>query len=182
MSGALSDGQIVIEAAKTDKVHLVLNGVDITSKTSAPIHASQCDKLIITLADGTENSLTDAGSSFQYVDPVEKEPNAALFCKDDLTINGTGALTVNAGFKNGIVSKDDLLIVSGDITVTAANHGLRGNDSRRSSAETWISQRATMASKPTIPKTARWGGSSLKTAPLRSQPDMMASRPTLRST
>ena len=129
VSGTLTDGQIAVAAANTDKVHLVLNGADITNKTGAPIYASQCDKLIITLAEGTKNSLTDGGANFQYADTTEEEPNAALFCKDDLTINGNGSLTVNAGFKNGIGSKDDLLIVSGDITVTAANHGLRGNDS-----------------------------------------------------
>ena len=129
VSGTLTDGQIAVAAANTDKVHIVLNSVDVTNKTGAPIYASQCDKLIITLAEGTKNSLTDGGANFQYADTIEEEPNAALFCKDDLTINGNGSLTVNAGFKNGIGSKDDLLIVSGDITVTAANHGLRGNDS-----------------------------------------------------
>lgn len=129
VSGTLSDGMIAIAAVNTDKIHLILNGVDITNKTGAPIYASQCDKLVITLAEGTENSLTDGGENFQYEDATNEEPNAALFCKDDLTINGTGSLTVSAGFNNGIVTKDDLLIVSGDITVTAANNAIRGNDS-----------------------------------------------------
>jgi len=129
VSGTLNDGQIAVMAANTDKVHLVLNEADVTNKTGAPIYASQCDKLIITLAAGTTNSLTDGGSNFKYADAAEEEPNAALFCKDDLTINGTGALTVNAGFNNGVGSKDDLLMVSGDITINAVNHGLRGNDS-----------------------------------------------------
>ncbi len=129
VSGTLSDGQIVIAATNTDKVHLVLNGANITNEAGAPIYASQCDKLIVTLAEGTQNILTDGGSNFRYADTAEEEPNAALFCKDDLTINGTGSLTVNAGFNNGIGSKDDLLIVSGDIKINSVNHGLRGNDS-----------------------------------------------------
>lgn len=129
VSGTLTDGQIVINATKDEKVHLILNGVDITNTSGAPIYAPQCDKLIVTLADGTQNTLTDGGSNYQYADTANEEPNAALFCKDDLTINGTGSLTVNAGFNNGIGTKDDLLIVSGNITVNAANHGLRGNDS-----------------------------------------------------
>lgn len=129
VSGELYDGQIAVAAANTDEVHLVLNGADITNKTGAPIYASQCDKLIITLAEGTQNSLTDGGSDFQYSDTTNEEPNAALFCKDDLTINGAGSITVNAGFNNGIGSKDNLLIASSNITVNAANHGLRGNDS-----------------------------------------------------
>lgn len=129
VTGTLTDGQIAVAATNNDKVHLVLQGVDITNTTGAPIYASQCDKLIITLAEGTQNVLTDGAERFAYADAANEEPNAALFCKDDLTINGAGSLTVNAGFHNGIVSKDDLLILGGDITVYAANHGLRGNDS-----------------------------------------------------
>lgn len=129
VSGTLSDGQIQIAATKDDIVRLVLNGADITNQKGAPIYASQCDKLIVTLADGTTNALTDGGDAYQYADSTQEEPNATLFCKDDLTVNGSGSLTVNAGFKNGIGTKDDLLIVSGAFTVKAANHGLRGNDS-----------------------------------------------------
>lgn len=129
ISGTLDNGQIVIAATNSDKVHLVLNGVSIVNQTGAAIYASQCDKLIVTLAADTENSLTDGGTHYVYTDTENEEPNAALFCKDDLTINGTGSLTVTAGFNNGIGTKDDLLVVSGNITVNAVNHGIRGNDS-----------------------------------------------------
>ncbi|MGI6004803.1 MAG: carbohydrate-binding domain-containing protein [Christensenellales bacterium] len=129
VSGTLADGQIQIAASDADTVRLVLNGADITNRTGAAIYASRCGKLVLILADGTDNTLTDGGDSYQYTDSAGEEPNAALFCKDDLTINGNGALTVNAGFHNGVTSKDDLLIVSGNLTVIAANHGLRGNDS-----------------------------------------------------
>lgn len=129
LSGKLSDGQVVLEATKDDTIQLVLNGAEITSLSSSPLYAMQSEELIITLADGTQNSLTDGGLNFKYADQVEKEPNAALFSKDDLTINGNGALIVNGGFNNGIGSKDNLLIESGEITVNAANHALRGNDS-----------------------------------------------------
>lgn len=128
-SGALTNGQIAITAAKKDTVRLVLNGVNITNATGAPVYASQCDKLIVTLARGSQNTLTDGGSRFTYTNTAGEEPNAALFSKNDLSINGTGALTVNAGFNNGIGTKDDLIIASGTITVNAANHGIKGNDS-----------------------------------------------------
>ena len=59
----------------------------------------------------------------------EDEPNAALFSKEDLTINGTGSLTVTGRYNNGIASKDDLVIVDGSITVNAAHDGIRGKDS-----------------------------------------------------
>jgi hypothetical protein len=129
LTGTLANGQILVSADKTEKVTLILSGVNITNKTGAAIYAPQCDKLTVTLAAGTQNSLTDGGSAFVYTNTADEEPNAALFCKDDLTINGTGALTVNAGFNNGIGTKDDLAIESGTFIINAANHGIRGNDS-----------------------------------------------------
>ena len=129
VSGTLNDGQIIVTLSKEDKAQLVLNGVDITCKTSAPIYGTSCDKLIITLPEGTINTLTDGGDAFVYADPKEEEPNAALFCKDDLTINGTGFLRVKGGFHNGIGTKDDLVIAGASLDVEALNHALRGNDS-----------------------------------------------------
>jgi hypothetical protein len=129
ISGTTGDGQIVVNATSKDEVQIVLNGAQITNKTGAAIYAPQCDNLKITLAAGTKNTLTDGGSAFVYTDKTNEEPNAALFCKDSLTINGTGALTVNAGFNNGIGTKDNLVITSGSFVINAANHGIRGNDS-----------------------------------------------------
>jgi len=129
VSGTLKDGQIVIAATKDDTIKLVLNGVNITCSTGAPIYASKSDKVIITLADNTENTVTDGGTQFTYADAAAEEPDAAVFSKNDLTINGSGTLTVNASFNNGIGTKDDLVIASGNIIVKAVNHGLRGRDS-----------------------------------------------------
>ncbi len=127
LSGTLADGQIIVDAADSDKVQIVLNGVSITCPDSAPIYVKQADKVFLTLADVTKNTVTD-GSAYTLADG-EDEPNAAIFSKDDLTINGTGALIVNANYNNGIASKDDLVITGGTITVTAVNDSLRGRDS-----------------------------------------------------
>jgi hypothetical protein len=79
---------------------------------------SNADKTVITLADGTENVVTD-GAVYVFPDAETDEPNAAIFSKDDLTINGNGSLIVNANYNNGIASKDDLKITSGAITANA---------------------------------------------------------------
>jgi hypothetical protein len=127
VSGALNDGQIVVDLEEDDTAQLVLNGADISCSTSAPIYVKNADKVVITLAEGTENSVTD-GDSYVLDDEEAGEPNAAIFSKSDLTINGSGSLTVNAAYNHGIVSKDDLKIVNGTITVDAANDALRGRD------------------------------------------------------
>jgi len=126
--GSLDDGQIRVDIPDDGVVTLVLQGVDITSATSAPIYMLNAGKTIITLADGTGNSLTD-GNEYILEDETAGEPNAAIFSKDDLTINGSGTLTVNASYLNGILSKDDLKITGGTISVNAANDGLRGRNS-----------------------------------------------------
>jgi len=129
LNGTLDDGQILITASDSDTVRLVLNGVDITCKTGAPIYAQTADKLVVILEAGTENTVTDGGENFAYANTTDEEPDAAVFSKCDLTINGTGTLTVNAGFNNGIGTKDDLVIVSGNFKIDAVNHGIRGRDS-----------------------------------------------------
>ncbi|MCB9133837.1 MAG: carbohydrate-binding domain-containing protein [Anaerolineales bacterium] len=127
LSGTLSDGQIVIETEDEGTVHLILNGITINSSTSAPLAILKAEKVVIELADGTQNTLTDA-ASYIYPDAETDEPNAALFSKADLTIFGNGSLTVNGNYNDGITSKDGLVITSGIITVNAVDDGIRGKD------------------------------------------------------
>jgi hypothetical protein len=127
VSGTLNDGQITVDTVDGETVVLVLNGADITCSTGAPIYVANAEKTVITLADGTQNYVTD-GASYVF-EGAEDEPSAAVFSKDDLTINGSGSLTVNANYNNGIASKDDLKITGGSITVNAVNDGIKGRDS-----------------------------------------------------
>lgn len=126
ISGTLTDGQIIVDAGDTDKVQLVLAGADITSSTSAAIYALEADKVFVTLAEGTENTLTNGG---EYIAIDDNNIDAVIFSKTDLTLNGSGSLTINAQAGHGVVSKDDLVITGGSYTITAASHGLSGKDS-----------------------------------------------------
>lgn len=128
LSGQLGDGQVVVDCEKTDKVHLVLNGATITSSTSAAIYVRQADKVFVTLQEGTENTLENAGA-FTATD--DNNVDAALFSKDDLTLNGKGTLTVTSPAGHGVVSKDDLVITGGTYQVSSAAQGLSGKDSVR---------------------------------------------------
>jgi len=127
LSGALADGQIIVDAVDTAKVQIVLNGASLTCADNAPIYIKQADKVFLTLAKNTTNTVID-GSKYTLADG-EDEPDAAIFSRSNLTINGTGGLTVKAKYKNGIASKDDLMITGGTIKVNAVNDGLRGRDS-----------------------------------------------------
>ncbi len=126
-SGTLTDGQIVVDSDDEDIVRVILNGVNISSTTSAPIFIANAEETMIVLADNSANVVSDA-ANYLYASADEDEPDAAIFSKSDLTIYGNGALTVNANFNDGIASKDGLVITSGTITVNAVDDGVRGKD------------------------------------------------------
>jgi len=128
LRGTLDDGQVIIDANEDAIVRLVLDGVVVASSTSAPIYGVKAEKVVIILADGSSNVITDA-AEYVYEDETTDEPDSPIYVKDSLTINGTGALAVTGNYHNGITSKDNLCIVSGDITVTAVYNGIKGRDS-----------------------------------------------------
>lgn len=125
ISGKLSDGMLIVDVDKTEKVQLVLDGVNLTSKTSAAIYVKKADKVFVTLADHTENQLANGGA-FEAID--DNNIDAVIFSKDDLTLNGAGTLIVKSPAAHGIVSKNELVITGGTYQITAASHGLNGKD------------------------------------------------------
>lgn len=127
LQGVLNNGRIVVDASKEDKVTLVWNGAQISCEDTSPVYIIQADKTIFYLADGTENQISD-GEQYLFSDG-ETKPDAAVFAKDDLTIKGTGSLTVDANYYDGIVCKNDLKITGGILTVNAAHQGIKGKDS-----------------------------------------------------
>lgn len=137
LTGTLTDGQIVVDAGKDDTVRLVLNGVSLACSTSAPIYCIKAGTLVLTLAEGAQNSVTD-GSAYVYASADEDEPNAAIFSKSDMVINGAGSLSVSANYNNGITSKDNLVIMDGNLNVTAVNDAIRGRDCAVISGGTFV--------------------------------------------
>ena len=127
ISGKL-DGMILVDAPKNAKVQLVLCGVNIYSETSAAIYIVNGDKVFVTLAEGSVNTLANGGSFTQI---NANNVDAVLFSKQDLTLNGTGSLTVTSPGGHGIVCKDDLVITGGSYEVNVASHGIDANDSVR---------------------------------------------------
>lgn len=125
ITGSLENGQIIIDAADADKVQLVLSGVSITSDYSAPIYIKNADKVFITLADGTNNTLSISGDISDNVDSVD----GVIYSKSDLTFNGLGTLSINTDYTHGIVGKDDVVFAGGSYHITAAKDGIQANDS-----------------------------------------------------
>ena len=128
ISGTLNDGRIIVEADDTAKLQIVLNGININSENTAAFYVLSADKVFVTLADGTENVLSNGGT-FESID--ENNIDGAVYSRQDLTFNGSGTLTVTSPAGHGIVCKDDLVFTGGTYMVTSASHGLDANDSVR---------------------------------------------------
>ena len=123
VSGDLSDGSIVVSASENDKVQIVLNGVKIACSNGLAIDVQSADKCFITLADGTQNVLSD-GSSY-----ANEDANACMYSTCDLTVNGSGSLDILGNYRHGVYSKDDLVVYGGSIQINAVEDGLNGKDS-----------------------------------------------------
>ena len=128
LTGSASNAQVIIDADTETKIQLVLDDLTLSCESSAPIYVRKADKVFITLADGSSNTLATTG---EFVAIDDNNIDAVIFSKDDLTLNGSGNLTINSPYGHGIVSKDDLVVTGGTYTMTCAKHGLSGKDSVR---------------------------------------------------
>lgn len=123
LSGKIEDGQVLVNSQDEGKVRLILDNVDITNSSGPAIYVED-GKTILTLAEGSVNTVTD-GTEYG----ADTDGTACIYSKKDLCINGSGTLTVKGNYKAGIQSKKDLRIINGNMNVTAAGDGIKGKDS-----------------------------------------------------
>lgn len=126
IQGNLADGQLVVDAGDDANVHLIFDGVDLTNDDGAALVVLNADNVVITLAQGSENTLSDG--SF-YTLNGDEDPDATIYAKDDLTINGEGSLTINGNYNHGIHGTNEINLVGGEIIVNALADGIKGKDS-----------------------------------------------------
>lgn len=124
LQGTLN-GSVIVEVSENDKVQLVLDGVNIHADDFAGIYIKEADEVEITLSENTDNYIDDS-SSYTQID--NNGVDALIYSKADLLINGTGTLNLNSSYNHGIVSKDDLIIASGNYSINVAGQGLKGKD------------------------------------------------------
>ncbi|NLL13289.1 MAG: carbohydrate-binding domain-containing protein [Fibrobacter sp.] len=124
--GKLTNGQIVVNAENDGNVILILDGVEIGNSSTSPLFVQNAKTTIIELADGSDNTFSDASTYTGFYE--DDEPNATIFSKDDLIFRGNGKLTVNGNYGDAIVSKDGLLISGGNFIINSVDDGIRGKD------------------------------------------------------
>lgn len=87
ITGTTADGQIIVDADSKTKIQIVLKNASITCKSSAALYVKQADKVFVTTAKDSENTLASTG---EYVQTDDNNVDAAVFSKDDITLNGEG--------------------------------------------------------------------------------------------
>jgi hypothetical protein len=123
LTGSL-DGHITVDA-KEQNVHIFLNNVSIAAEGGPAIMVPDeaGDKLVITLMEGTTNTISDNGDFRDY-----DEYEAAIEASCDITMNGTGTLVVNGYYKDAIRSHDIVKVLDGTYSIKCKRNGIMGND------------------------------------------------------
>lgn len=127
ITGSAENASVIVDAGDDDKVQLVLNGVTVSNSSAPAIYVKNADKVFVTTAEGTTNSLSVTGS---FTADGNTNTDAVIFSKDDLVINGLGTLTINSS-DNGISGKDDIKITGGTINITCTSDAIEAKDSIR---------------------------------------------------
>ena len=125
VTGSAEDCAIIVDAGDEDKVQIVLDGVTIANSDTPCVYVKNADKVFITLTGS--NSLSVTG---KFTADGDTNTDGVIFSRDDLTLNGTGSLTISST-DNGIVGKDDLRITDGTYNITATSKAIEANDSIR---------------------------------------------------
>ena len=113
---------MIVNAGSQD-VKLILNGVELTNPSGSPMVVTAADEVTLILADGTVNTISDVDT---YVDTSGEAPSSAIGSASDLSIAGSGSLSVTGNNNDAINSADGLVIAGGNVTVKAADDGIKG--------------------------------------------------------
>lgn len=123
LTGSITDGSVNIDV-KNGFIKLILDNVSIINSKGPAINCINGDDLVIEL---TGNNYLEDGVSFDS--ELDEDTNGVVYSKADLTFVGDGSLTIKSNYQDGIVSKDDLNIRGGIITIDAKDDAIRGKDS-----------------------------------------------------
>lgn len=126
LTGTLEEGALVVDTQDSETVKLIFNGVSISNSKISPITVINAPKRVtIHVQKNSVNKIVDTAQNKngQYGE------DAAIYSKEDLRFTGAGTLVVESKYDKGIVSKDDLEIKNGNITVKSAGDCINGKDS-----------------------------------------------------
>lgn len=122
VQGNAEDAVLTVDVGDDDDVTITLSGVTVTNEVKPFIYVKNADE--VTIVSEGENSLTVTGT---FEADGDENTDAVIYSKDDITLEGTGSLTITSTDR-GISSNDSLLVESGTYVITAASDALRANE------------------------------------------------------
>lgn len=120
LTGTLA-GNITINT--DDNVKIILKNAYITSDNGPAIYVENAKNVYLEI--NGENEITDSNSYSNY----EYNVDSTIYSHDDLILFGSGSLTVNAKYADGISSNDDLKFLSGTYKIISEDDAIKGKDS-----------------------------------------------------
>lgn len=105
------------------EVRLILAGTTISATDGPAIHIEKANTVQLELQDGTTNTVKDNSTH------SKEDLEGAIHSEADLIVTGTGNLTVEANYQDGIVSTGNLYLENGILQIIASDDGIRGRDS-----------------------------------------------------
>ncbi len=122
LQGTSNEASIYVNASSDDVVTLILNNLSLSSSEGPIIYVENAEKVIVQVLSDTINVLSDLSET-------EYEKDAVIYAKDNLTINGTGRLSIEAGLQKGIKVNDDLIVYGTTLSISSDGHAIKANDS-----------------------------------------------------
>ncbi len=129
--GALTDGTYILTGqinksieidAHDETVHLILDNADIRTYDGPAIHVRSAAKVVITAKEGTDNTLADCAYR------SEKETVGAIYSRSDITVNGTGKLTVSGYLKDAVCTSGFFKVLDTELHLKAKRCAINADD------------------------------------------------------
>lgn len=124
LTGKADNFTVTVDADKNDKVQIVIEDTEISNDSFPVIYVKSADKCFISPLG--ENTLSVNGD---FTSDGDTNTDAVIYSKDDIVLNGTGALNINSPYGNGISVKDDLKATGGIYNIECKLDGIEVNDS-----------------------------------------------------
>lgn len=121
VSGTLTEGSLVVDADETAVVHLILDGLSVTSGKKAPICVLRAAAVIIECAEGSVNLLEDVSSAHVSHDAYQ---TSVLFADGNLRLCGSGSLVLSGKRQYGLTCTGRAVMDGASLTVSAPEDAL----------------------------------------------------------
>lgn len=123
LTGSSTDAQITVDCP--GEVTLRFENASLVSLYAPAIKVSRAESLTILLPEGSKNRIC-SGEEAELV-PVSEHTGAAIRAKCDLNIEGSGTLSIEGYINNGIDCVASVRIDCGELSLKAANNGIKAN-------------------------------------------------------